>query len=87
MAITNYFSSFPLTYYTFTPKDNDNIILATNIIARIKFRKLVLDYSVAFYDFVVADGATPEILAANIYGNSRYHYIILLANNIINPYT
>ena len=32
------------------------------------------------------DGETPEIIASKLYGWSGYHWIILLVNNIIDPY-
>ena len=37
-----------------------------------------------YYD--VQDGDTPSILAYQVYGDANKHWVILLFNNIINPY-
>lgn len=36
----------------------------------------------AYYDYYVQDGETPEIIAAKVYGNTSYAWLILLVNNI-----
>ena len=36
--------------------------------------------------YEVKDGETPEIVADKYYGDSRYHWIILLVNNLTNRF-
>lgn len=59
--------------------------LAVDILQRIKFRNVLLNDYLIFYTYVVKDGETPEIIAEKLYGNAQYHWIVLLANNIIDP--
>jgi hypothetical protein len=38
--------------------------------------------NITVYDqYDIVDGETPEIIAAKIYGNPLYHWVIMLANN------
>ena len=41
--------------------------------------------SMIYYTYLVKDGETPEIIAAKYYDNPNRHWIILLANDIIDP--
>ena len=40
-----------------------------------------------FVDYIIKDWESPENIAYKLYGSCDYAWIILLANNIINPYT
>jgi hypothetical protein len=86
MPQPEYFELFPAIPYTFSPEVNKDITIATNILSRVRFRRVVLDYSVVFYDFWIPEGDSPDILAHKLYGDSKYHYIILFANDIYNIY-
>lgn len=79
----NFFDKFPVIPYDINGKDVANYELATNIFFRFKIIKSVLDDITAYYEYVIQDGDTPEILAEKIYGDSEAHWIILLANNIV----
>jgi len=87
-SIKPYFDIHPTIGYTFTP-DGSSVTVVTDIInRRAAFRKIVMDYSVAFYDVTITEAeSTPEILSSKLYGSPQYHYILLLANNIQNVYT
>lgn len=40
-----------------------------------------------FVNYIIKDWESPENIAYKLYGSCDYAWIILLANNIINPYT
>jgi len=78
-----YFSKFPTLLYTLD--DGKTYQLTTDIFVRTGFIDSVINNNVFYEEVDVPEGDTPEILADKIYGNSFYHWIILLANNIIDP--
>ena len=36
--------------------------------------------------YMIKDGETPDILSHKLYGNTRYHWIFFLINEIVDPY-
>lgn len=78
-----YFSMFPQTYYSF---DGVNASLITNFLARVSVSQETLN-NVTLYDpYMVSEGETPESVADKVYGNPFLHWVILLTNNIVNPF-
>ncbi len=77
-----YFNLFPKLFYSY---DDMSVDVATNLTAKFKFDDNLLDNTIAFYEYEVADGETPEMIAGNIYGDVEKHWVILMTNNIINP--
>lgn len=57
-----------------------------NIFTKIKFLKEILDNADMFYRYEMRDLDTPEIIADKIYGDSNRYWLILLANEAIDPY-
>jgi hypothetical protein len=84
MAGTNYFSYFPTIDY-YCPGGCKKV--TTDIFKRVKFREInrTINSSV-FYKYTIQDGERPEDIAERYYGDTQYYWIILYANNIINPY-
>lgn len=60
--------------------------LAVNILQRIKIRDLLKEKWIIYYEYDVKDGETPEMIAHKLYGDTQYHWVILLANDIVDPY-
>jgi Base plate wedge protein 53 len=60
--------------------------LVVDILQRIKMRDILLNDYLIFYTYTVKDGETPEMIADKLYGSSQYHWIVLLANNIVDPF-
>lgn len=78
-----YFSKFP--YLLYTLDDGKTYQLTTDIFRRSAFINNVIQ-NISFYDeYDVQDGETPEIISDKFYGNSSYHWIIMMANNVIDP--
>lgn len=85
MPFIEYFQKLPRIAYDITGQGSNKYL--TNILSRVRFRQVVESNSVVYYEYSVKDGETPEIIAYNYYGDSGYHWVILIANNIINIYT
>ena len=79
-----YFNDFPQIQYD--PTGSGNYITIQDIMTRIKVRDYIKNNASFFAKYSVPDGDTPEIVAYNIYGDSTYHWILLLFNQIINTY-
>lgn len=54
------------------------------------FRRVGLDRQLnnrlALESYYIKDGETPDIIANNIYGSSKYHWVLLIVNDIVNTY-
>lgn len=84
--MANYFRYFPQTYYNLEDSKN-SVDVVTNIMSKFSFEPEFKNNSVIYYEYVVTDGETPEILAHKIYGSAEKHWIILSLNDIVNPLT
>jgi len=80
----NYFKRFPKTFYS---RDNyiNNFEYVTNIMVRIRLFDSVLNSRTAFYSYTVGDGERPDTVAHKYYGDSKYAWVVLAANNYIDP--
>jgi hypothetical protein len=83
--MAGYFSYFPKTLYTFD-KNTENQQVVTNILARSAFLKEIAENAAAYYEYQVKDSDTPEIIADKLYGDVNRHWIVLLFNNILDPF-
>jgi hypothetical protein len=81
----NYFENFSKLIYTFD-KNVENQQLVTNIFARSTFLREIANNSTIAYEYQVTDEDSPEVIAHKIYGDAYRSWIILLFNQIINPY-
>jgi hypothetical protein len=81
-----YFSKFPIVSYPSNITDEKKYVLARNIIRRIGFSEDTKSASGAFLEYSVKDGERPEHIADRVYGNPEEHWVVLLSNEIIDPY-
>ena len=77
-----YFNSFPKIDYDLNLTE---LQFVTNIVSRFGIDDKLKENSAVYYTYEIADGDTPEILAAKIYDSSEKHWIILAMNNIVDP--
>jgi hypothetical protein len=77
-----YFNTLPKI---FTPDQNGNYILLTNILTRAKLVEKLQDNPMLFYKYVIQEGDTPEILAEKYYDDPFRYWIILYSNQIMDP--
>jgi len=77
-----YFDSLPKIIYT-----NDSGIsrIATNIMARASMLPSILKNSVVYYQYNLQEDDTPEIVAHKYYGSSYRYWIVLFANQLLDP--
>lgn len=83
--MANYFTFFPTIAYDIAGKRRTNYQTVTNVFFRLRIIREVLSNFSAYYEYLISDSDTPEILADKVYGDSEAHWIILLANNMIDP--
>lgn len=81
-----FYKNFPRIPYKINPlvtgqKSVVDILKSTKIVDFLQDRSNKL-----YVDYIVQDTEKPEHLAYRVYGRADYHWIILLANSIINPY-
>ncbi len=75
------FKEYPNITYTLNNQD----IVLVDIFRNVVFKNI--EESNAYDDYYIQDGETPEIIAAKLYGNTTYSWLILLINNITNTDT
>lgn len=77
-----YFNTLPKI---FTPDQNGNYILMTNILTRAKLVEKLQNNPMLFYKYSIQDGDTPEILAEKYYDDPFRYWIILYGNQLMDP--
>jgi hypothetical protein len=82
--MAKFFNYFPKTLY-FSDRDQTSLDTVTNLTFKFNFNDTFVNNSVVYYDYIVPEGETPEILADKFYNSSERHWIILMLNNIVNP--
>ena len=80
-----YFQQFPKILYTFASAKNQ-FFTVTNIFARVELLNSIMQNIEVFYQYAVQDGDTPEIVASKYYGSSDRYWLVLFANQMIDPY-
>ena len=80
-----YFRQFPIVDYDV--KTSGEFILMTNLTRRVRFKDFVKNNNVAFDFYDVKSGETPEYIAHEFYGDAELHWVVLMANDIVDYYT
>tara|TARA_B100000214_G_scaffold336479_1_gene280443 strand:- start:2777 stop:3310 length:534 start_codon:yes stop_codon:yes gene_type:complete len=75
-----YFSYFDKGYYDL--KGDGTNTLLTDLFTRIKIRDKAFDVATLYDKYDVVSGERPEDIAYKHFGNTQYHWVILLTNNI-----
>lgn len=63
-----------------------NSTVVTDLLRRVKIKSSIKDSLTMFDTYSVEGGESPETVAYKLYGDSKYHYVILLLNNITDRY-
>ena len=71
------------TFFSKYPKLILNNRLVTDIIARTALKEKYSNRLSVFYPYDLQDGDTPEIIAHKYYGDTEKHWLVLLANEIM----
>lgn len=72
-----FFGYFPVVTY------GKNLV--TDLFFRTKFKELVKNNTSVYYYYTVRDSDTPESIALKYYGDAMAHWVILYANDIVDP--
>jgi hypothetical protein len=78
-----YFEKFPKIVYSLDGGVSGFPV--TDIFRRVRAQTQELLTAAAYDEYDIKDGETPEIIAHKFYGNSDLHWVILIANDIIDP--
>lgn len=81
--MAKFFDLFPKITYDIEGKQLTNYQVTTNIFFRLHIIRSVLGNISAYYEYIVRDTDTPEILAEKIYKDPEAHWVILMANEIV----
>ena len=79
-----YFSHFPKVSYDVRGDGNPQQMI--NITKRVRFRDYMKTNFVTYDFYDVKSGETPEYIANEFYGDPELHWVVLLANDIIEYY-
>ena len=79
-----YFEKFPFLEYELQDTGNNRTVI--NILQRVKVRDELKKNYLIFYEYEVKDGETHEQIAHKLYGDTKYHWLVLLVNDIVDPY-
>ena len=81
--MSKYFENFPLISYSLD--EGVSSFVMTDFFRRVKADANSILGSSAYYEYQLADGDTPEILAHKLYGDPNLHWVILITNETIDP--
>lgn len=81
-----YFSKFPLVKYPVKDGDTFRFAYARNLLRRVILSDGLKSSDTAFIQYDIKDGERPEHIAEKLYGDVSFHWLVLLTNDIIDPY-
>lgn len=77
-----YFKDFPAFFYEFDINGEKSLTYIKDITRNIRFRKDILANLTVYDQYDIGEGETPEIIAEKVYGNSEFHWVIMLTNEL-----
>lgn len=84
--MSNYFGKYPTTIYSLTTQNESlQSEAVTDITKRLGINQDSINNNMVFVDYAIKDGDTPENIAHKYYGDSEKHWIVLMANSIVDP--
>ena len=84
--MAKFFDLFPKVAYDIAGKQYTTYQNVTNIFFRLRGVREVLGNIASYYEYIISDDTTPEMLAEAVYGDPEAHWIILMANDIVDPF-
>ncbi len=75
-----YFKEFPVIFYNFKIAEKNVLRAVKDITINVRIKKEILKNLTQYSEYTIQDGDTPERIAERYYGNSNYHWVIMLAN-------
>jgi len=79
-----YFRPFPQVQYDL--KKNGIPLLLTDVTKRYKIRDILQQMTAIYYNYTIRDGDRPDLIAFKYYGDETLDWLIMIVNNMIDPY-
>lgn len=79
-----YFSNFPITVWD--ENSDNNYTTVTNILHNFSIKENIKNNEQVYFEYNMSDGDTPEIIADKIYGSPEYNWIVMMMNDVVNPF-
>ncbi len=76
--MANFFTNYPKLLY--------GTRIVTDVLARVSLREKYSNKVQLYYEYDLQEGDTPEIIASKYYGDPERHWIVLIMNEIIDPF-
>lgn len=83
--MSQFFNLFPRIEYDVNNSQYSTYDAITNITFRVRFVRDLLNNIYSYTPYTIREGDTPEILADKVYGNPEAHWMILYANDMLDP--
>ena len=83
--MSNYFNRFPFILYALTGNSANNPLIVRNIFFRLKIIDLLETNTLVYYPYYIKENESPEIIAYKYYKDIEKHWLVLLANKIVDP--
>jgi hypothetical protein len=77
-----YFKALPRIYYT---DKNGRTITYKNLLTRVNIIPSVLNNPMAYYQYDIQEGDTPEIIAYKYYNDIYRYWIVMFSNQLLDP--
>lgn len=81
-----YFSKFPILQYPIKDGSTTRYAFVRNLLRRIAVSESIKNGDGVFLEYRVKDGERPEHIAERVYGDPAFHWLVLLSNEIVDPY-
>lgn len=83
--MASYFTRFPLINYDLTGNSANDPMVIRNIFFRLKIIDALQTNSLVYYPYYIKDNETPEVIAYKYYKDIEKHWLVMMANNIVDP--
>jgi hypothetical protein len=82
--MSKYFEKFPAILYDV--EKNNQYALVRDILSRVGMRQGIKNNASFFIEYDYQDGDTPDNIADRLYGDSNLHWLVMMINDVINPW-
>jgi len=81
-----YFSKFPVLQYPVRDGETFRYVFVANLLRRVGLSNDIKGSDGAFVEYSIKDGERPEHIAERVYGDPSFHWLVLMTNDIVDPY-
>lgn len=83
--MSNFFANYPKINYNINKDFPVTTTKSVNILNRIRLKNFIKTNLVSYYPYVIKDFERPDTISYDYYGTTVLSWLILLANDIIDP--